>query len=313
MVKYPFKNLSQGQDTLRHQHFSPRAHLKFEASLGQVRRKLWDLSTYLHCSVIGTCLTVHELRRIVVKAAGSIAETWSDHDIHTEGARLASRNDALGKLLNKSLDTRHAAILRKFTPAKNGQDILALWKAAKAEGDIPGGYATVLPRFAAIDSKLSTSGPLFSILDGTVPGQMMLQTARHQILMNNRSATPTTGPTLQLYQDGEPFSLTVNGDDVDTNAYVLNYGPTARVTGLRVSPGGGFVNDVARNARNGQAQDFLNPAKGASGFYTLGLSPAVVLEAGRAMAPLQPFANGPAVNLEGVTSCADATAAGCGL
>ena len=140
MVKYPFKNLSQGQAPLRHQYFSPRAHLKFEASLGQVRRKLWDLSSYLHCSVIGTCLTAHELRRIVVKAAGSIAETWSDHDIHTEGARLASRNDALGKLLNKSLDARHAALLRKFTPAKNGQDILALWKAAKVEGDIPGGY-----------------------------------------------------------------------------------------------------------------------------------------------------------------------------
>ena len=140
MVNYPFKTLSVGKDVLRHQYFSPPSHLKFEASLGQMRRKLWDLSAYLHCSVIGTCLTAHELRRIVVKAAGSHAETWSDHHIHTEGARLASRNDALGKLLNKSLDTRHAAILRKFTPAKTGQDILALWKAVKADGEIPGGY-----------------------------------------------------------------------------------------------------------------------------------------------------------------------------
>ena len=140
MVNYPFTKSSQGKDALRHQYFSPPSHLKFEASLGQMRRKLWDLSGYLHCSVIGTCLTAHELRRVVVKAAGSIAETWSDHDIHSEGARLASRNDALGKLLHKSLDTRHAAILRKFTPAKTGQDILALWKAVKADGEIPGGY-----------------------------------------------------------------------------------------------------------------------------------------------------------------------------
>ena len=140
MINYPFKNSSVGKDVLLHQYFSPPSHLKFEASLGQVRRKLWDLSTYLHCSVIGTCLTAHELRRIVVKAAGSHAETWSDHDIHSEGMRLASRNDALGKLLHKSLDTRHAAILRKFTPAKNGHDILALWKAVRADGDIPGGY-----------------------------------------------------------------------------------------------------------------------------------------------------------------------------
>jgi len=140
MVKYSFKTLSVGKDVLRHQYFSPLSHLKFEASLGHVRRKLWDLSTYLHCSVIGTCLTAHELRRIVVKAEGSHAETLSDHQIHMEGVRLASRNDALGKLLHKSLDTRHAAILRKFTPAKTGQDILALWKAVKADGEIPGGY-----------------------------------------------------------------------------------------------------------------------------------------------------------------------------
>ena len=174
-------------------------------------------------------------------------------------------------------------------------------------------YASVLPRFAAIDSKLSTSGPLFSILDGMVPGQMLLQTARQQILMNNRSATPVAGPTLQLYQDGEPFALTVNGDDVETSGYVSNYGLTTRVTGLRVYQGVSFVRDLPRNARNGQALDFLNPPKDASSFYMLGLSPAAMLEAGRAMAPLQPFANGPAVNLEGVTSCADATAAGCGL
>ena len=140
MVNYPLKTLSPGKDALRHQYFSPPSHLTFEASLGQSRRKLWDLSTYLHCSVIGTCLTANELRRIVVKAAGSSAAKWSDHDIHTEGMRLAGRNDALGKLLNKSLDTRHAAIVRKFTPAKNGQDILALWSAVKAEGDIPGAY-----------------------------------------------------------------------------------------------------------------------------------------------------------------------------
>jgi hypothetical protein len=140
MVKYPFKMLGAGKDVLRHQYFAAPSYLKFEASIGQTRRKLWDLSGYLHCSVIGTCLTANDLRRIVVKAAGSHAQTWSDHDIHKEGARLASRNDALGKLLHKSLDTRHAAILRKFTPAKTGQDILALWKAVKGEGDIPGGY-----------------------------------------------------------------------------------------------------------------------------------------------------------------------------
>ena len=154
MVNYPFTKSSQCKDVLRHQYFAAPSYRKFEASLGQVRRKLWDLSAYLHCSVIGTCLTAHELRRIVVKAAGSNAETWSDHDIHTEGMRLASRNDALGKLLHKSLDTRHAAILRKFTPAKTGQDILALWKAVKAEGDIPGAYWACVTHPATDESTL---------------------------------------------------------------------------------------------------------------------------------------------------------------
>src|ERR1700689_5393724 len=54
------------------------------------RRKLWDLSATLHCSIIGTCLSTSELRRIVAKATGEPAGKLSDHDIHKIGVSLAS-------------------------------------------------------------------------------------------------------------------------------------------------------------------------------------------------------------------------------
>ena len=139
MKKLPPKLLSAQSETLLHRYFQPNTALMFETS-DQMRRKLWDLSNFLHCSVIGTCLNANELRRVVVKAVGSYAHSWSDHEIHTEGVRLACRNDALGKLLNKSLDAKYAGVLRMFAPAKTGEDILSLWKVVKAEGDIPGGY-----------------------------------------------------------------------------------------------------------------------------------------------------------------------------
>ena len=39
------------------------------------RRKLWDFSTSLHCSIVGTCLTMPALRKVVGKSIDS-GRSW---------------------------------------------------------------------------------------------------------------------------------------------------------------------------------------------------------------------------------------------
>src|SRR5262245_62098073 len=56
--------------------------LPLESSARPVRSrsKLWDLSAMLHCSIIGTCLTIGDLRSLV---GGADRKNATDHDLHT--------------------------------------------------------------------------------------------------------------------------------------------------------------------------------------------------------------------------------------
>lgn len=113
----------------------------FEAPAPNKRRKLWDLHSSLHCSIIGTCLTTDELRRLVTKVAGATpGRRLSDHDIHKRGVGLASDQKLGAKLLQKALDNRHANAIRRFEHASTAHDVLERWREARGRGDIPGAY-----------------------------------------------------------------------------------------------------------------------------------------------------------------------------
>lgn len=116
------------------------------------RRKLWDLSDLLHCSIIGTCLGTSDLRRIVAKAFGEPHDRYSDHDIHKRGVALASEPRIGAKLLQKALDARYAAAIRHFDKATDVEDIRNLWNEARSKGEIPGAY------WAALTNPLTTEG-----------------------------------------------------------------------------------------------------------------------------------------------------------
>jgi hypothetical protein len=104
------------------------------------RRTLFDLSPMLHCSIVGTCLTMAELRKILTKAEGDRAQKLSDHDVHTHGVRLAALKGPASKLLNKALDTKHHIAIRQFATAATEHDIRELWSAARRDGRIEGAY-----------------------------------------------------------------------------------------------------------------------------------------------------------------------------
>lgn len=112
------------------------------------RSRIWELQENLHCSVIGTCLSCAELRRVLGKL-GLAPPGASDHDLHAEGVRLAGRHDRASKLLNKALDERHRLAIRRFAAASNEAELRGLWAAARREGDIPGAYWAVLTHPAA--------------------------------------------------------------------------------------------------------------------------------------------------------------------
>ena len=104
------------------------------------RRKMWEFATYLHCSVIGTCLPTAELRRILLKLGRDDATTASEHDLHASAVVIAAQRHEGAKLLHKALDRRYRVSINQFDRAKTPEEVRAAWKDAVQRGDIPGAY-----------------------------------------------------------------------------------------------------------------------------------------------------------------------------
>lgn len=113
------------------------------------RTRLWDFPGHLHCSIIGTCLSTAELRRLLAKLAVPGAAAASDHDLHALGVTLAGRREDGARLLHKALDRTHRGAIARFARADTEAGLLTLWSEALKAGDIPGAYWAALTHPAA--------------------------------------------------------------------------------------------------------------------------------------------------------------------
>ncbi|WP_420994749.1 DUF2325 domain-containing protein [Cupriavidus sp. 30B13] len=108
------------------------------------RTRLAELDSHLHCSIIGTCMTTGELRKLVPRFVALDRQRATDLEIHHEAVKLAGAGGDGCKALQKALDERYALALRHFNAARDADAVLKLWQEAVASGDIPPAYWAVM-------------------------------------------------------------------------------------------------------------------------------------------------------------------------
>src|SRR5215510_10173243 len=113
------------------------------------RRKLWELAAHLYCSIVGTCLSTTELRKVVAKFKGHELKGFSDLAIHEEAVKAAGHHDVPARLLHKALDRRHEATIKRFHKAQDIDAVRRLWEEALHRGDIPGAYWAAMTHWAS--------------------------------------------------------------------------------------------------------------------------------------------------------------------
>ncbi len=104
------------------------------------RTKLNQLATHFHCSVIGTCLTLDELRKMVRQLKLSIKSTSSDHDLHSVFVNIASESSYTNRRLQKYLDKKHQAVIRRFAKIRCVEILKTNWQEALKSGEVAGAY-----------------------------------------------------------------------------------------------------------------------------------------------------------------------------
>ena len=110
MLKPPFKlasALDAVVDTLSAAPCFPE-HTPGDDTPSGGRARLADLDPHLHCSVIGTCLSTGELRKLMARFV--FVRDSGDLEVHHEAVRFAGQGGAIAKALHKALDQRHALV-----------------------------------------------------------------------------------------------------------------------------------------------------------------------------------------------------------
>ncbi len=101
------------------------------------RRKLWEMPSRWHCPLVGTCVTVAELRKLA-RRAGLDAAEMSDFALHTAAVGCCDERSDFAERLQRFLDKRHAAALARFAKARGEDAVAALWREALAAGSVAG-------------------------------------------------------------------------------------------------------------------------------------------------------------------------------
>ncbi len=125
---------------------APRLVTRSDASAAEGprrRTKIWEFNANLHCSIIGTCLSTADLRKLLTKL-GLAPPGGTDHELHSIAVNLAGRHDKAAKLLNKALDEGHRIAVNQFARASTECEVRLLWREAVRRGEIPGAYWATL-------------------------------------------------------------------------------------------------------------------------------------------------------------------------
>lgn len=109
------------------------------------RKKLWEFPHNFQCSIIGTCLTLGEARKIGRKfGVTSDDPTQLDATIHSFIVRESSKKGLVSTHVCNLLNRKFEGMIRRSASATNPPKVLAFWREAYASGFIPSGYWAAL-------------------------------------------------------------------------------------------------------------------------------------------------------------------------
>ncbi|ROZ79895.1 DUF2325 domain-containing protein [Ramlibacter sp. WS9] len=103
---------------------------------GSRRRRLWELEGHLHCAVLGVCLPIAALRRLVDKALGGQAVA-DDYELHCGTVVDCKFRGPVAQAVQRELDRRYMRTLKQAAAMKTTEALAAWWNDARCQ-DIAG-------------------------------------------------------------------------------------------------------------------------------------------------------------------------------
>ena len=111
----------------------------------KTRKKLWEFPHNFQCSIVGTCLTLAEARKVGRKfGVTSDDPTQLDAAVHSFIVREASKQGLVSTHVCNLLNRKFEGMIRKAATADTPPKVLAFWREACNSGLVPSGYWAAL-------------------------------------------------------------------------------------------------------------------------------------------------------------------------
>jgi hypothetical protein len=104
---------------------------------GSRRRRLWELAAHAHCPVVGVCLPMPVLRRLVDKVLGGEVQ-GDDYQVHAGAIAECHHRSAVAEAIQRELDRRYAIALRQAARCKSAEALADWWRDALAGDEVAG-------------------------------------------------------------------------------------------------------------------------------------------------------------------------------
>ncbi len=87
------------------------------------RRKLWELEEKHHCPVVGSCLSLEEIKKIARKS-GSQGHGFDAYRLHVEAVSVSCSRNAAAEAMQRTLERKFAHVVRRFDQARTDAEVL---------------------------------------------------------------------------------------------------------------------------------------------------------------------------------------------
>ncbi|MFT4097184.1 MAG: DUF2325 domain-containing protein [Rhodoblastus sp.] len=112
-----------------------------EAPSSTARRNIWEVRAVSACSIVGTCVTLSELRKIAKKARlVDDPHRLADYDLHGLAVQRTADDNPFARALQKYIDSKFEGLIRKSKPLATDSEFASFWEDALDNGLAPGAY-----------------------------------------------------------------------------------------------------------------------------------------------------------------------------
>ena len=108
------------------------------------RLKIWEIKHSFHCTILGTCLTMEELRKLMRQSGVVLEKKPSDYDLHATMVGQVESKGRTSRNINRMLDRKYKRWIQALSRCKEEKELRHHWLEARESGEIAGIFWVIM-------------------------------------------------------------------------------------------------------------------------------------------------------------------------